>query len=471
VTLERGYDNKMNAVLITTGVIISAEAEIGSVIKASSCVVLNSLFAIGDLIVVTSVARSSPGTTVEVNGRVYAAPRRPTVVMVVDGFDPAYLEHGFANGTLPTMASFKEHGFVGVADCSMPSTTNTNNTSIVTGVPPAVHGINGNYYLDPETGEEIMITDASRLRCGTILGELSRVGVKTAVVTAKDKLLKILAYKMSGISFSSEYAHSANLANNGVENVEKLVGRPQPDQYSADLSLFVFDAGVKLLSSVKPDLMYLSTSDYVQHKHAPGEPEADAYHQAVDTSIAKLIALGATVAVTADHGMNDKSAGDGTANVIYLEDELNSRFGAGTVRVICPIADPFVRHHGALGSFVRVHLRKPGDIPAMMAFTRTLSGIELVLDKQQVCAQFDLPVDREGNFAAFSDRHTVVGARREDHDLSQLAGHRLRSHGGLGEQKVPFLLSRPLNAAYRKRAKDRPLHNYDIFDFALNGVE
>jgi phosphonoacetate hydrolase len=139
--------------------------------------------------------------------------------------------------------------------------------------------------------------------------------------------------------------------------------------------------------------------------------------------------------------------------------------------VICPIADPFVRHHGALGSFVRVHLRKPGDIAAMMAFTRTLPGIELVLDKQQVCEQFDLPIDREGDFAAFSDRRTVVGARREDHDLSQLAGHRLRSHGGLGEQKVPFLLSRPLNAAYCKHAKDTPLHNYDIFDFALNGVE
>jgi len=334
-----------------------------------------------------------------------------------------------------------------------------------------VHGINGNYYLDPETGREIMITDATRLRCGTILGALSRAGVQTAVVTAKDKLLKVLAHEMSGIGFSSEHAHTANLANNGIDNVETLVGRPQPDQYSADLSLFVFDAGVKLLASVRPDLMYLSTSDYVQHKHAPGEPEADAYHHAVDSSIAKLIALGATVAVTADHGMNDKSAADGTPNVVYLEDELNSRFGANTVRVICPIADPFVRHHGALGSFVRVHLRKSGDVGAMMAFTRTLPGIELVLDKQQVCEQFDLPLDREGDFAAFSDRHTVVGARREDHDLSQLAGHRLRSHGGLGEQKVPFLLSRPLNAAYRQRAKAGALHNYDIFDFALNGVE
>jgi phosphonoacetate hydrolase len=428
---------------------------------------------IGGQHVATVVERSNPAehTVVDVNGRSYAAPQRPTVVIVVDGFDPAYLDHGFGNGTLPTMKSFKERGFVGVANCSMPSTTNTNNTSIVTGVPPSVHGINGNYYLDAETGKEIMITDASRLRCGTILGALSRAGVPTAVVTAKDKLLKVLAYGMSGISFSSEYARKANLADNGVDDVEKLVGRPQPDQYSADLSLFVLDAGVRLLSSARPSLMYLSTSDYVQHKHAPGEPEADAYHHAVDARIAQLLALGATVAVTADHGMNDKTAANGEANVIYLEDELNSRFGADTVRVICPIADPFVKHHGALGSFVRVHLRKPADIGSMMEFSRALPGIELVLDKQRVCTQFDLPVDREGDFAVFSDRNTVVGARRQDHDLTQLAGHRLRSHGGLAEQRVPFLLSRPLRAAYRQRAEAKPLHNYDIFDFALNGVE
>jgi phosphonoacetate hydrolase len=317
-------------------------------------------------------------TSVEVNGRTYRAPRRPTVVIVVDGFDPAYLEHGIANGTLPTMKSFGESGFVGIADCSMPSTTNTNNTSIVTGAPPAVHGINGNYYLDAETGKEIMITDASRLRCDTILGALSGVGVQTAVITAKDKLLKILAYKMGGINFSSEYARKANFRDNNIDDVERLVGRPQPDQYSADLSLYVLDAGVKIMASHRPELMYLSTSDYVQHKHAPGEPEADAYHQAVDSVVAKLIDLGATIAITADHGMADKSNPDGTPRVVYLEDELNSRFGAGAVRVICPIADPFVRHHGALGSFVRVHLRRPGNIPAMMVFARALPGIELV---------------------------------------------------------------------------------------------
>jgi phosphonoacetate hydrolase len=422
------------------------------------------------LTLVPNGARPSADEAIEVNGRVYAFPRHPTVVIVIDGFDPAYLKHGFENGTLPTMKSFEKVGFVGFAECSIPSTTNTNNTSIVTGVPPSVHGINGNYYLDRQTGKEIMITDASLLRCDTILGKLSQAGVQTAVVTAKDKLLKVLAYKMSGIRFSSEYARKATLEDNEIEGVEALVGRPQPDQYSADLSLFVLDAGVKILSHSRPDLIYLSTSDYVQHKHAPGEAEADAYHHVVDATLGQFVALGATVAVTADHGMNDKSSPDGMPNVIYLEDELNARFGAGSVRVICPIADPFVRHHGALGSFVRVYVRNADNIAAMMALSSTLPGVELVLDKSQVCERFDLPVDREGDFAVFGDCQTVIGARREEHDLSQLAGHRLRSHGGLGEQKVPFLLSRPLNAEYRRRAEAGPLHNYDIFDFALNGV-
>jgi phosphonoacetate hydrolase len=250
-----------------------------------------------------------------------------------------------------------------------------------------------------------------------------------------------------------------------------MVGRAKPDQYSADLSLFALDAGLKLLEKAPPALMYLSTSDYVQHKYEPGDDEANAFHAEVDRRIARMIELGATVALTADHGMADKSGEDGQPNVVYVEDALNERFGAGTVRVICPIADPFVRHHGALGGFVRVHTRKDADIKAMMTFVRSLPGVELVLDRATVCERYQLPPDREGDFAVFSDRGTVVGARRQDHDLSALGNHRLRSHGGLGEQRVPFLLSRPLKRAYRERAETGVLRNYDIFDFVLNGVE
>lgn len=408
--------------------------------------------------------------SVEVNGRAYRLPERPTVVVCFDGCDPEYIRRGFADGILPTMASLRETGFVGEAKAVVPTFTNPNNASIVTGAPPAVHGISGNYYLDRATGEERMITDGALMRCGTILAAMAQAGVATAAVTAKDKLRLMLARGLKGINFSSEKADRATLADNGIADVEKLVGRSKPDQYSADLSLFVLDAGVRLLEQGKASLMYLSLSDFVQHAHAPATPEADAFNRAVDARVGRLMDLGAIVGVVADHGMNDKSVAGGAPNVVFLEEELAKRFGEGAVRVICPITDPFVRHHGALGSFVRVYARKATDLAALKAACASLPGIELVVTGEEAARRFGLPLDLEGDLVVLGDAATAVGASRAEHDLSGLAGHRLRSHGGIGEQTVPFIVSRKLTPSYLA-AKGGGLRNFDIFDAVLNGVE
>ena len=410
-------------------------------------------------------------TAITLNGKRYRRPRRPTVVVCVDGFDPAYLDDGIRSGVLSALGGFRDAGFAALADAVMPTFTNPNNLSIVTGASPDVHGISGNYYLDPASGEEVMVTDARLLRSETILGKLSQTGVATAAVTAKDKLRKALGHKMDGICFSAELADDCSLAEHGIEDAEALVGRAKPDRYSGELSLFVMDAGIRLLEQGRAELIYLSLSDYIQHKHAPGTPDSDAFHDALDARLGRLVELGATVAVTADHGMSDKSGPDGAPNVIYLEDVLEMEFGPGSVRVICPITDPFVRHHGALGSFVRVYVNGGASTEALIDYTRGLPGIELVLDREAACARFGLPPDREGDIVVIGRADTVIGSRRVDHDLSGLDGHRLRSHGGLSEQEVPFLLSRPLTPAYRAEAASRRLRNFDIFDFALNGVE
>jgi phosphonoacetate hydrolase len=407
---------------------------------------------------------------VVVNGRAYRMPEQPTVVVCYDGCDPAYIERGLADGILPAIARWRTAGFHTTAQSVVPSFTNPNNVSIVTGVPPAVHGISGNYYLDRATGEERMITDASLMRCGTILAAMARTGVATAAVTAKDKLRLMLARDLAGIAFSSEHADRATEAANGIGNVEALVGRARPDQYSADLSLYVLDAGLRLLERKAARLLYLSLSDFVQHAHAPGEREADAFNRAVDERLAALAAAGAVVGVVADHGMSDKSRPDGAPNVIFLQDELDARFGAGAVRVICPITDPFVRHHGALGSFVRVYARKARDLTALMATARALPGVEQVLDGPTAADRFELPLDREGDFVVLGDASTAIGATRAEHDLAALAGHRLRSHGGLGEARVPLFLSHPLRRDYLAARAGRPWRNFDIFDAVLNGV-
>ncbi len=407
---------------------------------------------------------------VEANGRQYRRPARPTVVVCFDGFDPAYLERGLTDGILPALARCRDGGFSALADSVVPSFTNPNNTSIVTGVLPAMHGISGNYYLDRRTGEEVMVTDARLLRCETILGRMSQAGVRVAAVTAKDKLRRMLAHNLRGIAFSSQCAGEATEVENGISGVEALVGRGTPDQYDPDLSLFVMDAGVRLVEHGMAELLYLSLSDLVQHAFAPGEPASDQFHAAVDARIGRLIELGAVVGVVADHGMNDKARPDGTPRVVFLEDELEARFGVGAARVICPITDPFVRHHGALGSYVRVYARNGVEPGAMMAAVADLPGVELVLTGEAAAFRYGLPAEFEGDFAVIGDRGTVLGATAREHDLSGLAGHRLRSHGGLAEQRVPFLLSHPLTPEYQNRVSRGDLRNFDVFDFALNGV-
>src|SRR5207237_907872 len=135
--------------------------------------------------------------------------------------------------------------------------------------------------------------------------------------------------------------------------------------------------------------------DYVQHGHAPDEPEALDFHHALDERLARLEELGCVVALTADHGMNDKALPDGRPHVLFLEDILNAHFGAGSARVICPITDPFVRHHGALGSFVRVYRRTGVPIPTLAHAVSALPGVDRVLSREDACAEYELPYERE----------------------------------------------------------------------------
>jgi phosphonoacetate hydrolase len=411
---------------------------------------------------------------VQLNDVTYRWPAVPVVVVCIDGGDPAYLERGLADGILPTIARFLRQGFGTLAQGAMPSFTCPNNLSIITGTSPARHGISGNFFLDA-AGQAVVMTGPELLRSRTLLAAFADAGGRVVSITAKDKLRqqlgKELRFARGSVSFSSEGARQCTLEANGIENVLELVGMPQPDRYSMELSLLVLEAGIKLLEQRRPDLMYLSLTDFIQHGHAPGDPVANEFFARLDACFDRLASLGALVALTADHGMNDKCGPDGQPNVIFLQDLLDQEFGAGDTRVICPITDAFVRHHGALGGFVRVWCRGGRATPArIIALAERLPGVESALDRVEVCRRFQLPPDREGDVAVLADARTVIGAAASDHDLSQLAGTRLRSHGSLHETRVPFILNRPLRGAYRARAAEG-LASRQIFEYALNAVD
>jgi len=400
--------------------------------------------------------------TIEVNGRRYRWMTDPVVVVCIDGCEYDYLERAAAAGCTPYLAGLLREGTAFKAACVVPSFTNPNNLSIVTGVPPAVHGICGNYFYDRATDAEVMMNDPRYLRTGTALAAFAHAGARVAVVTAKDKLRALLGHELQGICFSAERAEAATLADHGIEQVVALVGRPVPSVYSAELSEFVLAAGVRLMETQRPDLMYLSTTDYVQHKCAPGSEGANAFYAMMDRYFARLDALGVVLALTADHGMNAKTRADGTPNVVYLQDLLDGWIGAGRARVILPITDPYVVHHGALGSFATIYLDASAREPVRARLSAT-DGIELVLANAEACARFELPPDRMGDLVVVSARNVVLGTSVARHDLSGLDAP-LRSHGGISEQTVPLLFNRPV-ADRQRRA---PLRNFDVLDLALN---
>lgn len=407
------------------------------------------------------------GNSVTVNDRTYAWPRRPVVVICCDGSEPDYMEVARGKGLMPNLDRIIDKGENLRGLSAIPSFTNPNNLSIVTGRPPAVHGITGNFFLDPDTGEAVMMNDPGFLRAPTIFEGFQKAGARVAVITAKDKLRRLLGHGLTfdgaAICFSSEKADEATLAENGIENVCESVGMAVPDVYSAALSEFVFAAGVKLLKDFRPDLMYLSTTDYVQHKFAPGSEGADSFYAMMDGYLGELDAGGATIVLTADHGMKAKTKADGTPDVIYLQDLLDEWLGEGAATVILPITDPYVIHHGALGSFATVYLNDGAEAPGLIERIGALPGMHEVHDNATGCRRFELPNDRMGDLIVVSRDSTVLGTRAADHDLSALK-EPLRSHGGITEQEIPVIV----NAKTQKLGATP--RNFDAFAIGLNHV-
>ncbi|NOC83244.1 MULTISPECIES: phosphonoacetate hydrolase [Ruegeria] len=408
-------------------------------------------------------------TPVEANERVYPTPKVPAIAICLDGCEPEYLDVAIAKGLMPNLKRIREEGTDRLAHSVIPSFTNPNNLSIATGRPPIVHGICGNYLIDPDSGEEVMMNDVRFLRAPTIFSQFYDAGFRVAMVTAKDKLRALLGAGLKfdegrAVAFSSERSGETTLAEHGIDNASKWLGMDVPEVYSAELSEFVFAAGVKLLKEFKPDVMYLSTTDYIQHKFAPDQKGALDFYAMFDRYLGELDELGAAIVVTADHGMKPKHLADGSPSVVYVQDLMDEWLGKDAARVILPITDPYVVHHGALGSFATAYLPDGADRDDIISKLKATSGITHVLTKAEAIEQFELPGDRIGDIVMVSGENICIGTSEHRHDLAALK-EPLRSHGGLTEQEVPFIVNRVIDLP------NQPvLRNFDAFFYATTAA-
>ena len=409
--------------------------------------------------------------TLSINNREYPSILNQTsIVICLDGSQKEYIDEASKLNLTPNLDDIIQKGENLMAHSAIPSFTNPNNISIVTGQPSSVHGICGNFFYTPETGKEVMMNDPQYLRAPTIFEKFYQAGAKIALVTAKDKLRTLLGNGLKfnegrTICFSAEKSDQATKIENGIENVNDWLGMPVPEVYSQDLSEFVMAAGVKLMEEFKPDIMYLSTTDYIQHKYAPGHEVANKFYSMFDKYIGQLDELGATIIITADHGMKPKSKEDGSPNAIFLQDHLDDKFNKNKTKVILPITDPYVVHHGALGSFATIYLEDKNDLEDVMMEIKKIKDIEVVLNKEEGCSQYNLPKDRMGDIICMSSEFMTIGSSKDKHNLSGL-NEPLRSHGGLHEREVPFIVNKKMPQI----DSNKQLYNYDAFYYAISGT-
>ena len=192
---------------------------------------------------------------------------------------------------------------------------------------------------------------------------------------------------------------------------------------------------------------------------------ANKFYAMIDKYVGQLDKTDSTIIITADHGMKPKSKEDGSPNAIFLQDHLNKLFGKNKTKVILPITDPYVVHHGSLGSFATIYLEDKKILETVITEIKKIKNIEIVLNKEKACSEYNLPADRMGDIICMSSEFTTIGSVENKHDLSGL-NEPLRSHGGLHEREVPFII----NMKMKQIDSDKQLYNYDAFYYAILGA-
>jgi phosphonoacetate hydrolase len=406
-------------------------------------------------------------SSITVNDRCYRVPDRPVVVITVDGGDPRYFRNGLDRGLLPRLAKMLDGGGsfrTGAAE--MPSLTNPNNMSIVTGVSPALHGIPGNYCRMPD-GSLQLLNDPQYLRAPSIHSAFIAHGVPALAVTTKDKLRRLLGHG-SVPSISVECAAGAGISEFGIADVSSLVGGPIPDIYDPLASHYALRMGLAVVERA-PDLrlLYVSLTDRVQHAAGPGTELADEFFAGFDSLLGDYLDAGCTVAITADHGMNAKHNSAGDPQVLYLG-QILAQAEIGPADVVLPITDPYTRHHSSLGGFAWLYL-EPRDIERAEKVLAAVPGIEEILRREVAATLYELPADRIGDLGVAAGATTALGNTPAHHDLSLLHGN-LRSHGSRHEQWVPLIVSSPVQGPLARRFDSGIARNRDIHDLALNHI-
>jgi phosphonoacetate hydrolase len=345
------------------------------------------------------------------------------VVACLDGLDPEYL----AAVETPGWDRIADRGNAGTCEGLVPSLTNVNNVGIVTTSFPEENGVTGNTYYDPERDEQAYMNDPSLLRRRTELQRRADRGETVAALVAKDKLVGMV----------SQDCDLAASAEDPPDWLADAVGEP-PGIYSGGASAWLMDAAVHVLDEQDPDVLYVSTTDVIPHKHGPEEAAAEEWVRELDAGVAALAERSDALVATADHGMNHKSVCVDLEAALDREDR-----DAEVVRLI---TDEHTYHHQNLGGAAYVYL-PDGSADALEPLA-DIDGVEAVLPAAEAAKRFRLPTDVIGDALVLGTESSVFGPVEE----GVRGSVELRSHGSHHERDVPYVATTGATLDYNVEA-------------------
>lgn len=334
----------------------------------------------------------------------------PVVLVCVDGLDPAYLE----GVHIPVLEEVRRRGLFARVRAALPTVTNVNNVTLLTGRHPEEHGVVANSFLDPSTGEAVFLESPDSILVETLLERVARLGGKTALLTAKEKLRVLLG---GG-------AHFALSAEAPAEWAVKACDDP-PSIYSSEVNFWLLRVARHLLRTERPDLLYLATTDFPMHAWPPEDPNARRHVEGLDAHLEGLLEQDVVLYLTADHGMNAKRV------AVDLGKRLE-REGI-PAEAVPIIRDRYVRHHSNLGGSAYIHLKEAAHLERALEVLRATPGVEAALPREEASRRYRLHPQRIGDIFVLGDRETVFGELPEERQEVEL-----RSHGSAHEAEVPL---------------------------------
>ncbi len=366
------------------------------------------------------------------------------LIICIDGGDPAYFE----TAATPNLDRLGAEGRRVLVRAQMPTVTNVNNVSLICGGPPALHGITANYFRSRETGEEVYMESGDFLLSPTLMERGSAAGLKTAALASKKKLTDMVG-------------KGADFVVTAEEPPGWLVERAgaKEEIYSAEVNFWLLRAARAVVEEKAPELFYVTTTDFSQHKYGPETEEGQEHLSTIDAEIGRLadawsgLHADGAIFVTADHGMRHKSRAIDPGVILR-----NIGIAAEAVPII---KDRYVVHHGNQGGAAYVHLGEGASLDEAVSVLEEVPGIEAALPREIAAARFQLLPERMGEIMVLADEDTVFGVMDE-------AGREidLRSHGSVHEQTVPLFA---WNAPFFEPGEDP--HHFDAVRSVMNGLE